>query len=46
MKPAATVIIMSDTAQGEINSADERAVLGTLAVKTMNPRARVCVEVT
>ncbi len=46
IKQAATVIILSDTAQGEIASADERAVLGTLAVKTMNPRARVCVEVT
>jgi len=45
-KQAATVIILSDTAQGDIASADERAVLGTLAVKTMNPRARVCVEVT
>ncbi len=46
VKQAATVIILSDTAQGGIASADERAVLGTLAVKTMNPRARVCVEVT
>jgi len=46
VKQAAMVIILSDTAQGEINSADERAVLGTLAVKAMNPRARVCVEVT
>jgi len=46
VKQAATVIILSDTAQGDITSADERVVLGTLAVKTMNPRARVCVEVT
>jgi voltage-gated potassium channel len=46
MKQAAMVMILSDTAQGDISSADERAVLGTLAVKTMNPRARVCVEVT
>ena len=46
VRQAATVIILSDTAQGDIASADERAVLGTLAVKTMNPRARVCVEVT
>ncbi|MCX5994877.1 MAG: potassium channel family protein [Chloroflexi bacterium] len=46
VKQAATVIILSDTVQGNIASADERAVLGTLAVKTMNPRARVCVEVT
>jgi len=46
VKQAATVIILADTAQGEITGADERAVLGTLAVKTMNPRARVCVEVT
>jgi len=46
IKQAATVIILSDTVQGEIASADERAVLGTLAVKAMNPRARVCVEVT
>jgi voltage-gated potassium channel len=46
VKQAATVIILSDTAQGDISSADERTVLGTLAVKTMNPRARVCVEVT
>ena len=46
VKQAATVIILSDTAQGDSSSADERAVLGTLAVKTMNPRARVCVEVT
>ncbi len=46
VKQAATVIILSDTAQGNIASADERAVLGTLSVKTMNPRARVCVEVT
>ena len=45
VRQAATVIILSDTAQGEMASADERAVLGTLAVKTMNPRARVCVEV-
>jgi voltage-gated potassium channel len=45
VKQAATVIILTDTAQGEITSADERAVLGTLAVKAMNPRARVCVEV-
>jgi voltage-gated potassium channel len=46
VRQAATVIILSDTAQGDIATADERAVLGTLAVKTMNPRARVCVEVT
>ena len=46
VKQAATVIILSDTVQGNIASADERAVLGTLAVKAMNPRARVCVEVT
>jgi len=46
VRRAATVIILSDTVQGNIASADERAVLGTLAVKTMNPRARVCVEVT
>ena len=46
VKQAATVMILADTAQGEITGADERAVLGTLAVKTMNPRARVCVEVT
>jgi len=46
VKQAATVMILSDTAQGDMASADERAVLGTLAVKTMNPRARVCVEVT
>ncbi len=46
VKQATTVIILSDIAQGDISSADERAVLGTLAVKTMNPRARVCVEVT
>lgn len=46
VQQAATVLILSDIAQGEISSADERAVLGTLAVKTMNPRARVCVEVT
>jgi voltage-gated potassium channel len=45
VKQAATVIILTDAAQGEITGADERAVLGTLAVKTMNPRARVCVEV-
>jgi voltage-gated potassium channel len=43
---AATIIILSDTAQGNVANADERAVLATLAVKTMNPRARVCVEVT
>jgi voltage-gated potassium channel len=46
VKQAATVIILSDTAQGDISGADERAILGTLAVRTMNPRARVCVEVT
>jgi voltage-gated potassium channel len=46
VKQAATVIILTDTAQGEITGADDRAVLGTLAVKAMNPRARVCVEVT
>jgi voltage-gated potassium channel len=46
VRQAATVIILADTAQGEVGSADERAVLGTLAVKAMNPRARVCVEVT
>jgi voltage-gated potassium channel len=46
VRQAATVIILTDTAQGEVASADERAVLGTLAVKAMNPRARVCVEVT
>jgi voltage-gated potassium channel len=46
VKQATTVIILSDVAQGDVSSADERAVLGTLAVKTMNPRARVCVEVT
>jgi voltage-gated potassium channel len=46
VRQAATVIILTDTAQGEVGSADERAVLGTLAVKAMNPRARVCVEVT
>jgi voltage-gated potassium channel len=46
VRQAATVIILTDTVQGEVGSADERAVLGTLAVKAMNPRARVCVEVT
>ncbi len=46
IKQAATVIILADAAQGDMAGADERAVLGTLAVKTMNPRARVCVEVT
>ena len=46
VRQAATVIILTDTAQGEVGSADERAGLGTLAGKTMNPRARVCVEVT
>jgi len=46
VRQAATVIILSDTAQGDISGADERAILGTLAVRTMNPRARVCVEVT
>jgi voltage-gated potassium channel len=46
VRQAATVIILSDTAQGDTASADERAILGTLAVKTMNPRVRVCVEVT
>ena len=45
VRQAATVIILSDIAQGDIAGADERAILGTLAVKTMNPRARVCVEV-
>ena len=46
VRQAASVIILTDTAQGNISSADERAVLATLTVKTMNPRARVCVEVT
>ena len=46
VRQAASIIILTDVAQGNITSADERAVLGTLAVKTMNPRARVCVEVT
>jgi voltage-gated potassium channel len=46
VKQAATVIILTDIAQGDISSADERAILGTLAVKTMNQWARVCVEVT
>ena len=46
IKQAASVIILTDTAQGDISTADERVVLATLTVKAMNPKARVCVEVT
>jgi voltage-gated potassium channel len=45
VRQAASVIVLSDTVQGDISTADERVVLATLAIKTMNPQARVCVEV-
>ena len=46
MRHAASAIILTDMAQGDISKSDERVVLATLAVKTMNPKVRVCAEVT
>jgi voltage-gated potassium channel len=43
---AASVIILTDTTRGDIAGADQRAVLATLAVRSMNPKARICIEVT
>lgn len=45
IRQAGVVLILTDTAQGEISGADERAILGTLAVKSLNAKAKVCVEV-
>jgi voltage-gated potassium channel len=45
IRQAGVVIILSDTAQGDEGGADERAILGTLAVKSLNAKAKVCVEV-
>jgi voltage-gated potassium channel len=45
VRQAGSVIVLADTAQGDTSNADEKVVLATLAVKTMNPRAWVCVEV-
>ena len=46
IRQASTVIILADSPQGVTSNADEKIVLATLAVKTMNPKAWVCVEVT
>lgn len=46
IRQAGVVIILTDTAQGDESGADERAILGTLAVKSLNAKAKVCVEVT
>lgn len=45
VRQAASVMILVDKAQGDESSADERVILSTLAVRSMNPKARVCVEV-
>ena len=45
IRQAGVVIILTDTAQGDEGGADERAILSTLAVKSMNAKAKVCVEV-
>ena len=45
VRQAATVIILTDKAQGDESGADERVILGTLAVRAVNPKARVCVEI-
>lgn len=41
----AAVMILADSAQCDISNADEKVVLATLAVKTLNPKAWVCAEV-
>jgi hypothetical protein len=38
-------MILADSAQGDISNADEKVVLATLAVKTLNPKTWVCAEV-
>ena len=45
-RQAAAIIVVTDTAQGDAASADQRAVLGALAARTVSPQARICVEVT
>ncbi|MBM3156133.1 MAG: potassium channel protein [Chloroflexi bacterium] len=45
IRQADVVMILTDTAQGDERGADERAILGTLAVKSLNAKAKVCVEV-
>jgi len=42
---AAAVLILADSTQGDISNADEKVVLATLAVKTLNPKTWVCAEV-
>lgn len=45
IRHAVSVVILTDTTKGDIASADQRAVLATLTARTMNPKARICVEV-
>ena len=45
VKQAGAVIFLADAAEGDISKADEKVVLATLAMKTINPRVWVCVEV-
>lgn len=46
IRHAASVIILTDTTIGDAFAADQRVVLATLAARTVNPKARICVEVT
>ena len=45
-RQASAIIVVTDTAQGSISDADQRAVLAALAARTVSPKARICVEVT
>jgi len=46
VRQAGSAIVLVDSAGGDRTNVDERIVLATLAVKTMNPKAWICVEVT
>ena len=45
IKQASSVIVLADNLQGSTENIDDRVVLATLAVKTMNHNAWVCSEV-
>lgn len=46
IRQAGAAIVLVDSAEGDRSNVDEKIVLAALAVKTMNPKAWICVEVT
>jgi voltage-gated potassium channel len=46
IRQAGAAIVLVDSVEGDRSNADEKIVLAALAVKTMNPKAWICVEVT